>query len=171
MAANRPKIPTAIETDVLTKSGRRCALCFRLDGDESEKPGQIAHLDHDPSNNALNNFCWLCQGHHDRYDSTTSQTKGLTEPEVRAYREALYAALPRILAAKRAKAGSVCVSADIAAGSGNKGPGGNVEIAGGTGLRGADGGDVVIGPGTYRAGDGGPGGKGGDFSIRGGDAQ
>ncbi len=171
MAAQRPKIPTPVETEVLVKSGRRCALCFGLQGDETEKPGQIAHIDQNRSNNTFGNLCWLCQVHHDQYDSTTSQTKGLTDSEVRAYRDALYSELPRILAAKKSKAGSVFMAGDVAAGSGKDAPGGDVRVESGTGRHGANGGDVVIGPGIYRAGDGGQGGKGGDITIKAGDAE
>ncbi|HUT88159.1 MAG TPA: hypothetical protein VMY37_01565 [Thermoguttaceae bacterium] len=171
MAGHRPKTPTKVERELLLKSGRRCALCFGLHGDRIEKPGQIAHLDHDRSHNVFGNLCWLCQPHHEQYDSTTTQTKGLTESEVRAYRDALYAALPEILAGSTGKAGSVFVSGDVAAGSGKAGPGGDIGFEGGTGRHGADGGDVTFGPGTYRAGDGGPGGKGGDFTGKGGDAE
>lgn len=91
--AKRPNIPKATETAVLTKSRRRCCLCFHLDGDDSEKPGQIAHLNHDPANNDEENLAWLCLPHHDRYDSRTSQSKGLTIEEVKEARAALYAAI------------------------------------------------------------------------------
>jgi len=66
-------------------------------GDTALKPGQIAHLDHDRNNNHIDNLCFLCQAHHDQYDSRTSQTKALTEREVRVYRGRLYASLPEIL--------------------------------------------------------------------------
>lgn len=88
--AKRPKIPTSVQTAVLTESRRRCCLCFHLDGDDSEKPGQIAHLDHDPTNNAEDNLAWLCLPHHDRYDSRTSQSKGLTIEEAKGARRSLY---------------------------------------------------------------------------------
>ena len=54
------------------------------------KKGQIAHLDRDPSNNALDNLAFLCLPHHDEYDSTTSQSKNLTIHEVKRYRAMLY---------------------------------------------------------------------------------
>src|SRR5262245_7155701 len=37
-----------------------------------EEAGQIAHLDHDPTNNKLENLCFVCQPHHGQYDSKTS---------------------------------------------------------------------------------------------------
>ena len=91
--------PTAkqTETDVLTKSRRRCAICYGLYRDTSLKPGQIAHLDHDNQNPSEDNLCFLCLVHHDEYDSTTSQRKGLTKEEVRAYREELYKAVNQVL--------------------------------------------------------------------------
>lgn len=57
------------------------------------KAGQIAHLDHDSSNNAEDNLAFLCFEHHDDFDSRTSQRKGLTLGEVRQFREELEAAI------------------------------------------------------------------------------
>jgi hypothetical protein len=168
--AKRAKIPEATETELFTKSGRRCAICFALHADIAVKAGQIAHLDGNSSNNAIENLCFLCQVHHDQYDSRTSQTKGLTDHEVRSYRDRLYAALPGILSAVQRIAGNVDVPGDISAGSGEHGPGGNARVEGGTGRNGASGGNVRTGPGTYKAGDGGLG-KGGDLIIKGGDAE
>jgi hypothetical protein len=54
------------------------------------KPGQIAHLDHDNTNDDLDNLAFLCFSHHDQYDSTTSQSKGLREGEVKGFRKELY---------------------------------------------------------------------------------
>jgi hypothetical protein len=55
--------------------------------------GQLAHLDHDRSNKTLENAVFLCLDHHDQYDSSTSQSKGITADELRAYREQLYRAM------------------------------------------------------------------------------
>ncbi len=87
--AKRPPIPDTTQAELFTKSGRRCAICFALHADAWVKAGQIAHLDDDPKNNKLENLCFLCQPHHDQYDSRTSQTKGMTEHEVRSYRHKL----------------------------------------------------------------------------------
>jgi predicted Zn-ribbon and HTH transcriptional regulator len=87
--AQRKKNPKAYK-DVLLKSMRRCCLCFGLKGDHEEKKGQIAHLDHDPSNDKPDNLAFLCLDHHDQYDSTTSQSKSLQIGEVKAYRDKLY---------------------------------------------------------------------------------
>ena len=89
----RKRTPTATETEVLVRSRRRCCLCFGLEGDLGEKEGQIAHLDRDPANAHLDNLAWMCFNHHDRYDSQTSQSKGLTIGEVKRYRDELYRAL------------------------------------------------------------------------------
>ena len=67
------------------RSARRCPLCLGLDGDSRRKQGQIAHLDRDPSNDEPGNLQFLCMPHHDEYDTTTSQSKGMTEGEVRFY--------------------------------------------------------------------------------------
>lgn len=81
------------EAKVLEKCRRRCCVCFVLDNDALKKKGQLAHLDHDRSNNAIDNFVYLCLFHHDTYDSKTSQTKNLTEREVRLYQKRLHEAV------------------------------------------------------------------------------
>ena len=85
----RASIPPNIETNILVKSGRRCALCFGLEGDGRIKPGQIAHLDKKRENNKENNLAFLCLIHHDQYDGKTSQSKGFTQSETKRYREKL----------------------------------------------------------------------------------
>jgi hypothetical protein len=89
----RPKVPTSIESLILTSSARRCALCFWLDLDLKQKKGQIAHLDHNPENNVRENLVFLCLDHHSEYDSTTSQHKNYTIYEVKAARVRLYQAI------------------------------------------------------------------------------
>lgn len=81
------------QASVLTASRRRCAICFGLKGSLKEKAGQIAHLDHDPANSTLENLVFLCLPCHDRYDSKTRQSKGLTQKEVQFYRDRLYLAV------------------------------------------------------------------------------
>jgi hypothetical protein len=51
----------------------------------------MAHLDHDPCNNNLDNLAWLCLTHHDQYDSIHRQAKGITIEEAKSYRAKLYA--------------------------------------------------------------------------------
>ena len=86
---NRKSIPKEIETQVLVKSGRRCCICFGVNGDFTDKKGQIAHLDRDSSNTELANLAFLCLVHHDEYDTRRSQSKGLTIGEVKEYRTRL----------------------------------------------------------------------------------
>jgi hypothetical protein len=93
--SDRAVIPTDIQTEVLTKSRRRCCVCFGLFGDLSEKQGQIAHIDHDPANPLAQNLVFLCLPHHDRYDGRTSQSKGLTSDEVLTFRSLLWQAIER----------------------------------------------------------------------------
>lgn len=93
----RPKVPQVTELEVLAFSRRRCALCFGLEGDISRKRGQIAHLDHDRTNNALDNLAYLCLPHHDEYDTRPSQSKGLQLREVKFHRSALYEAVVQYL--------------------------------------------------------------------------
>jgi len=89
----RKRTPGLTELSILDKSRRRCALCFQLVGDLSEKHGQIAHLDGDPANVAEDNLGWLCLEHHSKYDSTTSQHKKYTMAEVKSARTRLYKAI------------------------------------------------------------------------------
>lgn len=87
---DRPKIPQHVETEILTKSRRKCCLCVFLVRNDEQQAGQIAHLDQDRTNNDPDNLAWLCLPHHDAYDSKTSQSKGLTFYEVKHYRDKLY---------------------------------------------------------------------------------
>jgi len=86
----RKRIPEETVAELLVCSRRRCCLCYGLDRDLTEKQGQIAHLDGDRSNNDPDNLAFLCLSHHDRYDSRTSQSKGLTVEELKRYRRELY---------------------------------------------------------------------------------
>lgn len=93
MKVQKPKrkpFPTEVVTKVLTASRRRCALCYGLDGDTTEKEGQIAHVDHNSANVTFENAAWLCTTHHARYDSRSRQTKGHTVEELAAYLRMLY---------------------------------------------------------------------------------
>ncbi|MFZ1414216.1 MAG: hypothetical protein WAS73_06515 [Defluviicoccus sp.] len=78
----RKPLANAVETEILVSCRRRCCLCFFLDGDERQKAGQIAHIDRDRTNNAAVNLAFLCLRHHDQYDSSTSQSKGITQGEI-----------------------------------------------------------------------------------------
>ncbi len=86
----RRKTPQPTETEVITRSRRRCCICFGLHRDIAVKRGQIAHLDQDPSNFTKDNLAFLCLPHHDQYDSKTSQSKHFTINEVKWYRKELY---------------------------------------------------------------------------------
>jgi hypothetical protein len=88
----RKRTPSEVELSVLERSCRRCALCFHLDGDLSEKLGQLAHLDGDRVNSAEDNLAFLCLEHHSLYDSKTSQHKNYTIEEVKRARTNLYEA-------------------------------------------------------------------------------
>jgi hypothetical protein len=89
----RKATPKPTELLVLDRSRRRCALCYQLKTDLTEKRGQIAHLDKDPANFAEDNLAWLCLEHHSEYDSRTSQHKNYTIGEVKKARGALYVAI------------------------------------------------------------------------------
>lgn len=93
----RKSLPKDVETAVLTKSRRRCAICFGLDRDVKLKAGQIAHLDKSNSNNSEANLAFLCLQHHDEYDSVSSQRKNFTINEVKAFRDELYQTVGKAL--------------------------------------------------------------------------
>ena len=101
----RKRTPTTTETELLARCRRRCCICYGLEGDLTEKDGQIAHLDKDPSNSALDNLAYLCLRHHNQYDSRRSQSKGLTIGEVKRFREELYQALAAGEVAREGTAG------------------------------------------------------------------
>lgn len=88
--AKRKKPDQVTETEVLTRSRRRCCICFGLNRDVQVKSGQIAHLDGNSSNSEQDNLVFLCLEHHDQVDSRTSQSKNLTIQEVKKYREELH---------------------------------------------------------------------------------
>ncbi|WP_448670427.1 HNH endonuclease [Pseudoxanthomonas mexicana] len=93
----RKRIKEDVQTAVLTRSRRRCCICFGLNRDASIKQGQIAHIDHDSSNSTEANLVFLCLLCHDRYDSTTSQSKNLTASELRQFRDELDQFLEQML--------------------------------------------------------------------------
>jgi hypothetical protein len=86
----RKKVTDTIQTKVVLRSRRRCALCAGLSFDYGQKNGQIAHIDRNPQNNDEGNLCFLCIDHHDEYDSTRRQSKGLTPAELTVYRDQLH---------------------------------------------------------------------------------
>lgn len=95
----RKRIQDEVQARVLLRSRRRCCICFGLNRDTSIKQGQIAHLDKDSSNNFDDNLVFLCLACHDRYDSTTSQSKNLTMREVKEFRSELDASIGAAFAA------------------------------------------------------------------------
>jgi hypothetical protein len=89
----RKKIPGTTLDDVLVTCRRRCAMCFGLHKQVGIVKGQIAHLDHDNTNDELDNLAFLCLPHHDEYDSKYSQSKRWTIGEVKKFRGLLYSYL------------------------------------------------------------------------------
>jgi hypothetical protein len=98
---------------VLIASARRCCLCFGLNGDFSEKKGQIAHIDQEPANQRDDNLVFPCLDHHDAFDSCTSQSKGLTREEVEFYKDKLFEAVQTKLPGRVSK--DISVSAELEA--------------------------------------------------------
>jgi hypothetical protein len=87
---SRKRIPDSTQAEVLVQSRRRCCICFGLRRDDEVKKGQIAHLDGNRNNNKIENLAFLCFDHHDEFDTSTSQSKGLNINEVLKYREELH---------------------------------------------------------------------------------
>ncbi|WP_261859304.1 hypothetical protein [Photobacterium sanguinicancri] len=85
----RVSISKKTQNQILMESKRRCALCFGIDGNFSEKKGQIAHIDQNNENSNESNLAWLCLEHHDAFDSKTSQSKNYTKEEVVNYKKSL----------------------------------------------------------------------------------
>jgi len=65
-------------------------LCFYLCDRRKVCKGQLAHINHRSEDSRFENLVFLCLEHHDEFDSRTSQSKGLSEAEVRTYRDHLY---------------------------------------------------------------------------------
>lgn len=110
----RQKAVEEVQTGVLMKSARRCALCFYLNNDLREKIGQIAHIDQNPSHSTEEYLVFLCIEHHSLYDSKTSQHKNYTAGEIREMKKSLLGAIaakehfkqadpPKILRRKKPK--------------------------------------------------------------------
>ena len=93
MTNKRRRLTADVETEILIRSRRRCALCFGVNGLFTEKIGQIAHIDQNRSNDSLDNLVWLCFEHHSLYDSTTSQHKNYQPSEIKHHRDMLHAAV------------------------------------------------------------------------------
>ncbi|WP_437954415.1 hypothetical protein WME76_22740 [Sorangium sp. So ce119] len=92
---SRVPITADIQELVLTKSARRCAFCFGFEGSLQRKPGQLAHIDRNHGNSTESNLAFLCLEHHDEYDTMRSQSKGVTERELRYHRDRLHEAIAR----------------------------------------------------------------------------
>ncbi|NOQ13392.1 MAG: hypothetical protein GQ583_02770, partial [Methyloprofundus sp.] len=96
----RKQVSLDIQTEILLRSKRRCCLCFGLNMDFAEKKGQIAHLDKNRNNNLPSNLVFLCLEHHDNYDSSSSQSKGLLAKEVLEYQKQLVNHIEHVVVSK-----------------------------------------------------------------------
>jgi hypothetical protein len=92
----RRAVPGSSVDEVLRTCRRRCCLCFGLNADLEVKYGQIAHLDGDPSNNAIANLAFMCLEHHAMFDSRSTQVRRITIPEAKRYRSDLEGHLSRV---------------------------------------------------------------------------
>ena len=82
----RKKLKINVARKVALTCRRVCAMCWALYGVGSAQRGQIAHADHDPTNDKENNLVWLCVSCHDEYDSTPKQTRRIDQGELKAYK-------------------------------------------------------------------------------------
>lgn len=85
----RKTISDETRKNIIIKSKRRCAYCFGLNGDISEKEGQIAHIDRNNENNSEENLAYLCLEHHNLYDSKYKQTVNYWPSELIHYKKEL----------------------------------------------------------------------------------
>lgn len=112
-AKPRKKIPKAVEAELLLSCRRRCCLCYYLNENvKTTLNGQIAHIDHDPSNNDLNNLAYLCLEHHEQYDSRTSQTKKITASELHKAKNKLSDYIDRCLSSDKDSCERVVITID-----------------------------------------------------------
>ncbi len=88
-AMPRKPFPDSVEISVLTKCKRRCALCFGLHNDDTEKRGQLVHVDRDGENIDEDNAAYPCLPHHELYDSTSRQAKGYMPGELKRHQATL----------------------------------------------------------------------------------
>lgn len=68
-------------------------MCYGLKGTLDVADGQIAHLDQNRGNAAIENLAYLCLQCHKIYDSTSNRTLAFTAGEISLYRKKLYLAL------------------------------------------------------------------------------
>jgi len=87
--SNRKSLSPKTKEEIKTECARICCMCYKLDSDLSWKHGQIAHIDRDASNNLNENLAYLCQDHHNLYDSKFSQTQSFTPNELLSYKQDL----------------------------------------------------------------------------------
>lgn len=92
---SRKKTPSETEHRLLTKSRRRCALCWGLNHELGVKSIQLGHIDRDHTNNKFSNLAPLCLPCHDLYDTEPRQTKRFTPKELAEYRDELFAILSK----------------------------------------------------------------------------
>jgi hypothetical protein len=102
--AMRKRPSQTVQDEVLVACRRKCCLCYCLLDEQGPRKGQIAHLNQKREDDRLENLVWLCFDHHDEFDSTTRQSKGLTAGEIRRHRD-------RMVAELNAKYGKVPFSA------------------------------------------------------------
>ena len=91
--AKRKYISEQVVVDLLIACRRRCCICYFLDEEKGRTKGQVAHVNHRADDGRPDNLVWLCLNHHDEYDGKTRLSKGLTQGEIRNYRDQLVAVM------------------------------------------------------------------------------
>ena len=89
MGRKRKRTAKRTETSILISCRKRCCLCWSWDHDDSQKDGQIDHIDRDPSNASKDNLVYLCLKHHNQYVARQSQARDMTPDKVRRARDEL----------------------------------------------------------------------------------
>lgn len=78
-------------------------ICFHFHNDMGIKNGQIAHINKQRNDNDEDNLVFLCFEHHDEYDSTRSQSKGITSSEIKHAKQLLYEKLSQKMSSEPIK--------------------------------------------------------------------
>lgn len=86
----RAAILPNVLAEVLRRCKRHCCMCWGLHNVDKVTDGQIAHLDRDRTNAAIENLVYLCLECHKVYDTKNNRVQSFTGGELSYYRDLLY---------------------------------------------------------------------------------
>jgi hypothetical protein len=89
-APARVVVPPDVRDEVLKRCQRHCCMCFGLHQRWAVAGGQLAHVDRDRTNAAIENLVFLCQDCHTVYDTKNNRVLSFTPGELTYYRDKLY---------------------------------------------------------------------------------